>query len=237
MSAPLKVCLSAWWIACLNGPAAVWGEGTAETPPDASLKAEKTTVPAGLPSPPGGDIPPPPEFIPPPPEFIPPPPPKETPSIEERDKKLEELQLLERFLNLPPDKLTQIRLTIEKIEKMDPAEREQLRENIRKFRLMGPARRQDVRRHLKAIPAHERALMRQYWLELSPEEARAEREKRREMNGRERYEYYENLLAELRAKTAGGKAARAAASSGEPSPPAGESKPRPETAPRKAPAK
>lgn len=49
-------------------------------------------------------------------------------------QEFEELQILHRFLSLPPERLAEIRQTIEKIEKLTPEERQALRQKVEQLR-------------------------------------------------------------------------------------------------------
>jgi len=96
-----------------------------------------------------------------------------------REPRDEEAALLDRFLSLPPEQLTQARQTIERIERMSPEERAALRERVRAQREAGDRERSEGAR--------------QFWSELPPDQRRALRERLADFPPRERWDRLERL--------------------------------------------
>ncbi len=110
-------------------------------------------------------------------------------SPEER-KDLQEMMLVERFLSLQPDRLTEVRKSIELIQKMSPAEKERIRQQIRKFRGMPRGERDKLHAKWSAVSHERRNMMRNRFLSMSEEDRRAERDKLKNMTHEERRHYF-----------------------------------------------
>jgi len=104
-----------------------------------------------------------------------------SPAQQFEKSKNQEMRLLNRFLNLPPEKLAQIRRTIERIEKMPPEEKEALRQKINEFRGMNPGAQRDIRRDWNNVPPEERKAMQQKWFNMPPERRKAMRRRMMDM--------------------------------------------------------
>jgi len=112
------------------------------------------------------------------------------------DAQLEEghkLEMLERFLDMPPERLAQIRETIERVESMSDEEKERMRDQIAEYREMHQNKRRKLLEAFERVPKEEREEMRDYWNSLSPEERKEQRQKLREMSPEERKEWRKNL--------------------------------------------
>lgn len=116
------------------------------------------------------------------------------------DAKGEELRLLGQFLALPPDRLSRVRQTIERIERMSPEERERLRSELEAYRRLNPETRAAIRKRWDGVSHQDRALMRRYFFDLNPEERIRERERLAAMNPSERSAYLRELVDDMRAR-------------------------------------
>ena len=119
-------------------------------------------------------------------------------SPQERQRKINEMTMLDRFLRLPPDKLRQIRLTIEKIENMPLEEREALRNQIQAFKKLHPRQQEDMRRRFDSMSLEDRELMRHHWLGMTHEERINERRKMQHMSPQERHRYHREIIHRAR---------------------------------------
>ncbi len=110
-------------------------------------------------------------------------------SPEER-KGLQEMMLVEKFLSLQPERLVEVRKSIELIQKMSPAEKERIRQQIRKFRGMPRGEREKVHARWSAVSTERRKMMRNRFLSMSEEDRRSERNKLKNMTHEERLRYF-----------------------------------------------
>lgn len=111
----------------------------------------------------------------------------------------ERLEVVERFLNMPPEKLAMIRSLIERIEQMTPEEKERLRERIREVRSMDGERQRHLMDTYRGMPWQDRVILRQYWQSLSPEQQQLYREELMQMTPEERLARRDDMLAEAKA--------------------------------------
>lgn len=135
----------------------------------------------------------------PPPEFRPGPPPSGKPMGPPPHARGEgSMEVIEEFLEMPPEKLAMIRVMIERIEQMTPAERAAMRERLSCYRELTQERRARMQEEFNQVPVENRLLLRMYWRSLPPEVAKAERKKLFDMAPEERAEYRDELLAKAR---------------------------------------
>jgi hypothetical protein len=81
-----------------------------------------------------------------------------------------ETRMLQHLLQMNDAELSNLRQTVERIEKMSPQEKAQLRERISKFDNMAPGKVAAMRKKFDAIPKEQRETMRKRWMEMSPEQ-------------------------------------------------------------------
>jgi len=81
-----------------------------------------------------------------------------------------ETRMLQHLLQMNDAELSNLRQTVERIEKMSPQEKAQLRERISKFDNMAPGKVAAMRKKFDAIPKEQRETMRKRWMEISPEQ-------------------------------------------------------------------
>ncbi len=116
-------------------------------------------------------------------------------SKEER-KSMQEMILVERFLSLPPERLSSVRRSIELIEKMSPEEKERIREQIQRFKRMGAQQRVNIHRQWNSLSTEHRSKMRNHWLSMSEEDRQNERSKLKSMTPEERRHYFKETFGE-----------------------------------------
>jgi len=102
-----------------------------------------------------------------------------------------ESRLLQHLLEMDDQQLSNIRQTIERIEKMPPEERQKMREHIGKMRNMPPEKVEAMRERFKAIPQEKREAMRERWMNMTPEERMEWRDKLKDMSPEDRKALFE----------------------------------------------
>ena len=80
------------------------------------------------------------------------------------DKGGEQIEMLRRLLESPPEKLRLMRETIQRVEKMTPEDREDMRLRLKRFRELPLKRRSEVFRNFH----HKQNSLRRYWDSLPP---------------------------------------------------------------------
>lgn len=108
------------------------------------------------------------------------------------------LDVVERFLEMSPERLAMIRTLIERLEQMTPEEREAMQIRIASYRAMTRERRAHMMEEFQQVPVPDRLLLRMYWRSLPREVAEAEREKLHSMPREDRDAYRNELLAKAR---------------------------------------
>ncbi|MCC5838787.1 MAG: DUF3106 domain-containing protein [Opitutales bacterium] len=111
----------------------------------------------------------------------------------------EQMQLLDQFLQLPPEKLARMRQTIEMIERMEEEERELLRIRIRQFTEMTPELRSELRQMGEALPMSSRQVFGQYWLSLNESQREDWRSRLKDLNAADRAEKLRPAIEEFEA--------------------------------------
>ena len=66
--------------------------------------------------------------------------------------RLQDMMLVDRFLRLPPERLSHMRQTLERLEKMSPDEKESLRQRIQQFKRMHPREQTRMYRNWERVP-------------------------------------------------------------------------------------
>ena len=107
---------------------------------------------------------------------------------------MQEMMLVDRFLKLPPERISHMRQTLERLEKMTADEKESLRQRIQQYKRLHPREQSQLHRNWERVSPEHRALMRQRWQEMSEEERRLEREKVQKMSADDRRGYYGDKL-------------------------------------------
>ena len=120
-------------------------------------------------------------------------------------KRMAEMALLDRLLSMPPERLSHLRQTIERVEGMSLEEREELRKKVRHFRHLHPRERSRMFRNWEELPKETRTLLRRHWEGMSHEERRARRHELESMEIRERMKFHKELIHRLQAESKGEK--------------------------------
>ena len=97
----------------------------------------------------------------------------------------EEIRTLIRIVNMPPEKLSSLRQSLEHLEKMTPEERQQLRKKL------------EALRNSPTLPPPQANPLLHYWASLPPEKARTEKERFRSMTREERRAYVAEAIKKL----------------------------------------
>ena len=105
-----------------------------------------------------------------------------------------DMEMVEQILKIPPERLHQMRRTIEDIERMTPREKEKLQHHLRRFRNMPKDQRSQLLQRWNGVPDNHRMRLRQHWSSLSGEERERERSKIQGMNPEERHAYFRSLF-------------------------------------------
>ncbi len=109
------------------------------------------------------------------------------------------MEMVERILNMPPERLHQMRRTIEDIERMSPVEKERLQQKLRRFRHMPEHQRSQLLQRWNGVPHTDRMRLRQHWSGLTAEERERERVKIRGLDPEQRRAYFQSLFNPSRA--------------------------------------
>jgi hypothetical protein len=107
---------------------------------------------------------------------------------------LRQLDQLERILQMEPQQLEALRMTITRVEKMSEEEKARLRRSIAGLRALPAQERSETVESLKDLTPRERRLLRRHWLEMDEKERDAERERLRELSTEERAAYWDKVL-------------------------------------------
>lgn len=118
-----------------------------------------------------------------------------------------QLAALERFLEMPPEKLANIREVIQRIEQMSEEEKAALRTRIRAFhelRREKAQRLQAAHRQWQAMSPQDRHLLRVYLISAPPETREDFRDAVASLSGEARENYVQSVLTQARAAEAAG---------------------------------
>ncbi len=124
----------------------------------------------------------------------------EHPLTKNNNKAVSDAKMLERFLQLTPDKLTRMRLVIEKIEKMSANEKKALSKRLKQYYELEPVVQKSLRNQWDKIPVAERHLLRKHFFDLNPIERETEQAKLTKMKSEERFTYYHEILSTMKNK-------------------------------------
>ncbi len=112
----------------------------------------------------------------------------------------EQLEQLDSFLQLPPEKLQRMRQTIEMIERMNEEERAVLRMQIRQFTEVSSEIRAEIRKVSESLPPRYHTLFNQYWLSLYPDQRSQLRDEMSALSSAEREAFLVARLDRFRAR-------------------------------------
>lgn len=111
-----------------------------------------------------------------------------------RFNEVEDLGALHRFLSLPPERLAEIRKTIEYIEAMTSEEREALRNRVSALRESQIELLRLTREGLEALPPEEKIVLNDYWTGLDADERMRQRKRVAQMEPEERYQFFRSII-------------------------------------------
>ena len=108
----------------------------------------------------------------------------------------EEIQAIRKIIELPPDRLSRMRAAIEFIERMSPEERANFSESLTKLETASPEEKVKAFREMreKANRGLAFRVFEYHLKQLSPEEAKVERENLLKLSAEERQQYLRKLL-------------------------------------------
>lgn len=108
----------------------------------------------------------------------------------------EEIQAIRKIIELPPDRLSRMRAAIEAIERMSPDERNNFSETLAKLETATPEERVKAFREMreKANRGLGFRVFEYHLKQLTPDEAKAERENLLKLSPEERQQYLRKLL-------------------------------------------
>lgn len=106
---------------------------------------------------------------------------------------IEEIQMLRRILELPPERLSRIRGAIEKMERMPPEARRDFAERLAKFENASAEERHALSRDIRERGGFGGRVLEHHLRSLPPEEARRERERFMAMTPEARMDFVRSL--------------------------------------------
>lgn len=109
---------------------------------------------------------------------------------------VEEIQAIRKIIELPPDRLSRMRAAIESIERMSPEERTNFSDSLAKLETATPEEKVKAFREMreKANRGLGFRVFEYHLKQLTPEEAKAERENLLKLSSEERQQYLRKLL-------------------------------------------
>ncbi len=109
---------------------------------------------------------------------------------------VEEIQAIRKLIELPPDRLSRMRAAIETIERMSPEERAGFSDSLAKLETATPEEKAKAFREMreKANRGLGLRVFEYHLKQLTPEEAKAERENLLKLSSEERQQYLRKLL-------------------------------------------
>ncbi len=115
------------------------------------------------------------------------------PRPSEAEPSLDEIQMLRRILELPPERLSRIRGAIEKMERMPPEARRDFADRLAKFENASPEERRTLSREMRERGGFGGRVLEHHLRSIPPEQARQERERILAMTPEARMEYLRRL--------------------------------------------
>ena len=106
------------------------------------------------------------------------------------DRGGEQLEMLRRLLDTPPEKLRLMRETIQRVEKMSPEDREDMRLRLKRFRELPLQRRSEVFRNFH----HKQNSLRSYWDSMPPQKRDKEMHEFQRLPPHERKAFMDRVL-------------------------------------------
>jgi len=106
----------------------------------------------------------------------------------------EQLQIIEQFIDMPPERIARIRRMLEHIENMTPEERQRFKANIQALKAMPLEKRSKLFNDLRMLPTAQKVAIRRYLRSLPAAKRQETRHKFRSMSAQERKLFIEKIL-------------------------------------------
>ena len=113
----------------------------------------------------------------------------------DNEPSVEEIQMLRRILELPPERLSRIRGAIEKMERMPPEARMDFAERLARYESASPEERHALSRDMRERGGFGGRVLEHHLRSLPPEEAKRERERIMAMSPEARMDFVRGLAA------------------------------------------
>ncbi len=117
------------------------------------------------------------------------------PSRPESEPSIEEIQMLRRILELPPERLSRIRGAIEKMERMPPEARRDFADRLARYENASPDERHAISREMRERGGFGGRVLEHHLRSLPPEQAKRERERIMAMSPEARMDFIRGLAA------------------------------------------
>lgn len=111
----------------------------------------------------------------------------------EGEPSAEEIQTIRKILELPPERLSRIRVALERLERMPPESRREFAANLAKFENATPEERRKFSKELRERAGFNGRLLEHHLKSLPPGEVRAERERVLALTPEKRQEFFREL--------------------------------------------
>ena len=111
----------------------------------------------------------------------------------ESEPSAEDIQTIRRILELPPERLTRMRVAIEKMERMSPESRRDFAANLAKYETATPDERHKLMKEMRERGGFGPRVLEHHFKTLSPEEAKAERARIQALTPEQRMEFIRKL--------------------------------------------
>jgi DNA-directed RNA polymerase subunit F len=112
----------------------------------------------------------------------------------DREPSVEEIQMIRKILELPPERLSRIRGALEKLEHMSPEARKDFAANLAKFETASPEERRKLVKELRERGGNGARAIEHHLKSLSPEAAKAERARITSLTPEQRQEFVRGLI-------------------------------------------
>lgn len=111
----------------------------------------------------------------------------------EKDPSLEEIQTIRKILELPPERLSRIRIALERLERMPPEARQEYAANLSRFESATPEERRKITKEMRERMGFNGRLLEHHLKALPSGEARAERERILALTPEKRQDFFRQL--------------------------------------------
>ena len=111
----------------------------------------------------------------------------------ESEPSIEEIQTIRKILELPPERLSRIRVALERLERMPPESRREFANNLSKYENATPEERRKLAKEMRERGGFNGRLLEHYLKPLPPEDVRAERERIIGLTPEKRQEFLRQL--------------------------------------------